>query len=267
LRGGRRRGPAKRAPKDIFSPGAKKEQKKPVVSPTPRNQPIAPPTSVTPPKVAGSDKGVKVEKEVVKPKVKTPQTEIKEPQEVKEVIETEKDIEEGDIEEGSKEIIADQIFGSKPKKTRGLKQIKKKEDNKNKDSNNQSDKAAALIEQSRQRAMQPIVEALIEKKEVKPIVTKKRRNTKTSYQPATRAKRLNRSRHMEYKYEMRKLLDDINVPEEHRSNLLGTIWAKGERKTASDAKDFLVEKMSEGAINEEQKSRLEKVIDDYTIRR
>ena len=263
MRGGRRRGPAKRAPKDIFSPGAKKEQKKPVVSPTtPRNQPIAPPTSITPPKVAGSDKGVKVEKEVVKPKVKTPQTEIKEPQEVKEVIETEKD-----IEEGSKEIIADQIFGSKPKKTRGLKQIKKKEDSKNKDSNNQSDKAAALIEQSRQRAMQPIVEALIEKKEVKPIVTKKRRSTKTSYQPATRAKRLNRSRHMEYKYEMRKLLDDINVPEEHRSNLLGTIWAKGERKTASDAKDFLVEKMSEGAINEEQKSRLEKVIDDYTIRR
>lgn len=72
---------------------------------------------------------------------------------------------------------------------------------------------------------------------------------------------------MEYKYEMRKLLVDINVPEEHRSNLLGTIWAKGERKTTNDAKDFLLEKMTEGAIDEDQKSRLEKVIDDYTIRR
>ena len=134
--------------------------------------------------------------------------------------------------------------------------------------NVKSDRAAALIEQSRQRAMQPVVsETIIEKQPVKPAITKKRRNTKTSYQPAARAKRLNRSRHMEYKYEMRKLLDDINVPEEHRSNLLGTIWAKGERKTTSDAKDFLLEKMSEGAINEEQKSRLEKVIDDYTIRR
>ena len=262
MRGGRRRGPAKRAPKDIFSPGAKKEPKKPVVAPTPRKQPIAPPIAITPPKVAGSDKEKKIEKELVKPKPKTSPTEVKKPQEVKKEVESEEK-----VEETSKEIIADQIFGSKPKKTRGLKQIAKKEDSKNKDLNIQSDRAAALIEQSRQRAMQPIVEKLIEKKEVKPVVTKKRRNTKTSYQPAARAKRLNRSRHMEYKYEMRKLLDDINVPEEHRSNLLGTIWAKGERKTASDAKDFLVEKMSEGAINEEQKSRLEKVIDDYTIRR
>ena len=72
---------------------------------------------------------------------------------------------------------------------------------------------------------------------------------------------------MEYKYEMRRLLQDIDVPEEHRSNLLGTIWAKGERQTTSDAKIFLEEKMTEGAIDEEQKSRLEKVIDDYTIRR
>ncbi len=261
MRGGRRRGPGKRAPKDIFRPGAKKEPKKPVVAPTPRNQPIAPPIAITPPKVAGSDKEKKIDKELVKPKPKTSTTEVK-PQEVKKEVEAEEK-----VEESSKEIIADQIFGSKSKKTRGLKQITKKEDSKNKDLNIQSDRAAALIEQSRQRAMQPIVETLIEKREVKPVVTKKRRNTKTSYQPAARAKRLNRSRHMEYKYEMRKLLDDINVPEEHRSNLLGTIWAKGERKTTSDAKDFLVEKMAEGAIDEEQKSRLEKVIDDYTIRR
>ena len=171
-------------------------------------------------------------------------------------------------EDTSKEIISDQILGNNPKKTRGLKQIKKKDDDKSKDLNVQSDRAAALIEQSKKRAMQPVVaESVAPKKTTKPVVTKRRRNTKTSYQPAARAKRLNRSRHMEYKYEMRKLLVDINVPEEHRSNLLGTIWAKGERKTTSDAKDFLVEKMSEGAIDEGQKSRLEKVIDDYTIRR
>ena len=116
--------------------------------------------------------------------------------------------------------------------------------------------------------MQPVAkESVVVKKTTKPAPTKRRRNTKTSYQPAARAKRLNRSRHMEYKYEMRKLLVDIDVPEEHRSNLLGTIWAKGERKTTVDAKDFLMEKMSEGAIDEVQKSRLEKVIDDYTIRR
>ena len=263
MRGGRRRGPAKRAPKDIFSPGAKKEQKKSVPAPPPRKQHISPPTMITPPKVAGSVKKIEVEKEVVKPKVKVPKPETNKVTEVKKEIASEKK-----IEQSSKEIIAEQIFGgSKTKKTRGLKQIKKKEVDKTKDPSAQSDRAASIIEQTRQKAMKPVTESVIVKKEVKPVVTKKRRNTKTSYQPAARAKRLNRSRHMEYKYEMRKLLDDINVPEEHRSNLLGTIWAKGERKTASDAKDFLVEKMTEGAINEEQKSRLEKVIDDYTIRR
>ena len=78
------------------------------------------------------------------------------------------------VEESSKEIIADQIFGSKPKKTRGLKQIKKKEDSKNKDSNNQSDKAAALIEQSRKRAMVPVPKPVVKEKVVKPAPRRRR---------------------------------------------------------------------------------------------
>ena len=256
---GRRRGPPRRAPKDIFSPGAKKEQKKPTPQPPPKVQPIAPPVAVQPPKVAGSDKKKKYDKEVVKTKKESVAIEEKT---------TEKVVIEENEEKISKDIIADQILSSKPKKSRGLKEIKKKESSNNKNLNVQSDRAAALIEQSRKRAMQPAPkESVVAKKTIKPAPTKRRRNTKTSYQPAARAKRLNRSRHMEYKYEMRKLLVDIDVPEEHRSNLLGTIWAKGERKTTVDAKDFLMEKMSEGAIDEVQKSRLEKVIDDYTIRR
>ena len=262
LRGGRRRGPPKRAPKNIFSPGAKKEQKKVVPQPPPKVQAIAPPKPITPPKVAGSVKEKKIEDKPAKPKKSIPIIMEKTTKKVENVVVKEID------EDTSKEIISDQILGNNPKKTRGLKQIKKKDDDKSKDLNVQSDRAAALIEQSKKRAMQPVVaESVTPKKTTKPVVTKRRRNTKTSYQPAARAKRLNRSRHMEYKYEMRKLLVDINVPEEHRSNLLGTIWAKGERKTTSDAKDFLLEKMSEGAIDEGQKSRLEKVIDDYTIRR
>lgn len=256
---GRRRGPPRRAPKDIFSPGAKKEQKKPTPQPPPKVQPIAPPVAVQPPKVAGSDKKKKLDKKVEKTK--------KDPVDIEEKANEKVVIGENE-EKLSKDIIADQILSSKPKKSRGLKEIKKKESSNNKNLNVQSDRAAALIEQSRKRAMQPAPkESVVAKKTIKPAPTKRRRNTKTSYQPAARAKRLNRSRHMEYKYEMRKLLVDINVPEEHRSNLLGTIWAKGERKTTVDAKDFLSEKMSEGAIDEVQKSRLEKVIDDYTIRR
>lgn len=256
---GRRRGPPRRAPKDIFSPGAKKEQKKPTPQPPPKVQPIAPPIAVRAPKVAGSEKKKELDKEVVKTK--------KEPVVIEEKT-TGKVVIEENVEKISKDIIADQILSGKSKKSRGLKEIKKKESSNNKNLNVQSDRAAALIEQSRKRAMQPAPkESVIAKKTIKPAPTKRRRNTKTSYQPAARAKRLNRSRHMEYKYEMRKLLIDIDIPEEHRSNLLGTIWAKGERKTTVDAKDFLMEKMSEGAIDEVQKSRLEKVIDDYTIKR
>ena len=96
---------------------------------------------------------------------------------------------------------------------------------------------------------------------------KKFRNKTSSYQPANRARRLDRSRHMEYKYEMRGLLVEIGVSEEFRSNLLATIWARGERQTTKDAKDFLQEKLDEGIIDDDQMKSLESVVDGYTIRR
>ena len=116
---GRRRGPPRRAPKDIFSPGAKKEQKKPTPHPPPKVQPIAPPIAVQPPKVAGSEKKKMFEQKVVKIKEKTVDN-----------TESSKKDEQVDIEDVeekiSKDIIADQILSSKPKKSRGLKEIKKR---------------------------------------------------------------------------------------------------------------------------------------------
>ena len=96
---------------------------------------------------------------------------------------------------------------------------------------------------------------------------KKFRSKTSSYQPANRARRLDRSRHMEYKYEMRGLLVEIGVPEEFRSNLLATIWARGERQTSNEAKDFLQEKLDEGIIDDDQMKSLASVVDGYTIRR
>jgi len=93
------------------------------------------------------------------------------------------------------------------------------------------------------------------------------RRRKSSFQPAARAKRLDRSRHMEYKYEMRGLLTELDIPEEHRSNILGTIWARGERLTAADAKEFISEKREQGVLTEDQDSTLKKVVDRYTVRR
>ena len=72
---------------------------------------------------------------------------------------------------------------------------------------------------------------------------------------------------MEYKYEMRGLLSEIGIEEEHRSNLLATIWARGARQTTNEAKQFLKEKLDEGIINDNQMTSLEKIVDGYTVRR
>ena len=92
------------------------------------------------------------------------------------------------------------------------------------------------------------------------------RNT-PKFQPATREKRLDRSRHMEYKYEMRGLLKELDVAEEHRSALLGSIWAKGERQTSDEAKQYIWDKLSEGILDEDQVTKLLGIVEDYTIRR
>ena len=72
---------------------------------------------------------------------------------------------------------------------------------------------------------------------------------------------------MEYKYEVRGLMVDIDIPEEHRSNILGTMWAKGERQTVTEAKEFLEGKHSEGIVSEEQLTKLSDILNKYTVRR
>ena len=135
-----------------------------------------------------------------------------------------------------------------------------------------SKKAQDIIDKSRARAMESLVKKAItpdstERPTVSATPKKRVRKAKNSFQPAERERRLDRSRHMEYKYEVRRLLVELNVDEEHRSSLLGTIWAKGERQTVSDAKDFLITKHSEGVIDEHQLETLNKVVDGYTVRR
>ena len=138
---------------------------------------------------------------------------------------------------------------------------------------NFSNRAQEIIDESKERAKsvpkpkniptEKVVEVPA-KPQPKP---KPRRPRSSSFQPASRAKRLDRSRHMEYKYEMRGLLEDMQIPDEHRSNILGTIWARGERQTALEAKQFISEKLQQGILDEEQESTLKSVVDRYTVRR
>ena len=82
-----------------------------------------------------------------------------------------------------------------------------------------------------------------------------------------RVKKLHRGKYMEFKYDVRRILEEEDVAEEHRSNVLGQTWAKGERQGVSDAKEFLDEKVSKGIISEECSSKIMKLIDSLTTRR
>ena len=243
-----RRRKAKSKPRDVFSGGSQNQRKEP--QKTPQNIPNSAkkPVAIRPPSKPSP-------KADLTPK---PQEEANSPKKAK-------------ITESSqtKEIIESQILGES-RKSIGLRNKEAAVDPEVKESAT-SKRAQDIIDKSRARAMESLVKKASENIEaVKPatVVTKKRtRKTKTSFQPAERKKRLDRSRHMEYKYEVRGLLVDLNVDEEHRSSILGTVWAKGERQTVSDAKEYLNTKLSEGVIDDIQLEALTKVVDNYTIRR
>ena len=177
------------------------------------------------------------------------------------------------------DVVESQILGVSRRKSIGL-QPRQEEPVEDSPAKAVSDKAQELIDDSKLRAKnekQPVVESVkvVEKSNIQTIPSKpkpkpaarKFRRRRNSYQPAARAKRLDRSRHMEYKYEVRGLMVDIGVEEEHRSNVLGSMWAKGERQNVAEAKEFLESKHSEGILTEEQFKKLSDVIDRYTVRR
>lgn len=80
-------------------------------------------------------------------------------------------------------------------------------------------------------------------------------------------KKLNRQRYNDYKYAARDILDDERVADEHRSNLLGQIWAKGERIGVEATMEFISEKEEQLIINEEIAQRLRDLVKALTTRR
>ena len=246
-----RRRRSKAVPKDIFGNAPNPPQaKKDVVNTPPSSKPVIPRAPTPPPSVEvienlPSDTGV-----------------------------------ESDTKEESSEIVEDevvesQILGVPRRKSIGLRP-REVTDVDDKEEEGPSHKAQELIDESKLRSEEEeeknvevkvvATETMVEVPKPKTPSPRKRRR-RTSFQPAARAKRLDRSRHMEYKYEMRGLLVDIDIPEEHRSNILGTIWARGERLTVADAKEFISEKCEQGVLTEEQEYTLRSVVDRYTVRR
>lgn len=80
-------------------------------------------------------------------------------------------------------------------------------------------------------------------------------------------KKLNRQKILAFKYFARDLLDDPNIPEEHRSNVLGQIIAKGERTSVDAAIEFIHLKRDELILTEEVANSLISEIKSMTTRR
>ena len=80
-------------------------------------------------------------------------------------------------------------------------------------------------------------------------------------------KKLNRQKYLEYKYAAKDILDNPNVPEEHRSNVLGQIWAKGERQGIDDCLAFIEQKEAELILPENVGDELRELVKRMTTKR
>ena len=80
-------------------------------------------------------------------------------------------------------------------------------------------------------------------------------------------KKLNRQKYLEYKYAAKDILDNPNVPEEHRSNVLGQIWAKGERQGIDECLEFIEAKETELILPTEVSQALRDLVKGMTTKR
>ena len=105
------------------------------------------------------------------------------------------------------------------------------------------------------------------KVEVKPDRRRRRRMDKKGGGRQKQEKKLNRQKYLEYKYAAKDILDNPNVPEEHRSNVLGQIWAKGERQGIDDCLDYIDQKEAELILPEEVGTELKNLVKRMTTKR
>lgn len=80
-------------------------------------------------------------------------------------------------------------------------------------------------------------------------------------------KKIKKEKILEFKYVARDILNNPDVPEEHRSNVLGQIIAKGERISIEAALEFIDQKNLELILTDEISDKLKSEIKSITTRR
>ena len=108
-----------------------------------------------------------------------------------------------------------------------------------------------------------------EEKSPKPVAKPKKpiRKTKKGGGKQPKQKKLNRRKQLEFRFDARAILDNSSVAEEHRSNIFGQIWAKGERIGIDSAIEYVSQKQQEGILTEDISNELVVLIKNYTIKR
>ena len=108
-----------------------------------------------------------------------------------------------------------------------------------------------------------------EEKSPKPVAKPKKpvRKTKKGGGKQPKQKKLNRRKQLEFRFDARAILDNSSVAEEHRSNIFGQIWAKGERIGIDSAIEYVSLKQQEGILTEDISNELVVLIKNYTIKR
>ena len=80
-------------------------------------------------------------------------------------------------------------------------------------------------------------------------------------------KKLNKQKILEFRYVARAILDNPDVPEEHRSNILGQMIAKGERISIESAIEFIEQKNLELILTDDIANQLKGEIKSISTRR
>jgi len=78
---------------------------------------------------------------------------------------------------------------------------------------------------------------------------------------------LNRRKYMYFKVDLREIMEEENVPDEHRANVLGSTWAKGERSGIGAALEYVNDKEEEGVLSEAAANRIRTVLKSYRTER
>ena len=111
-----------------------------------------------------------------------------------------------------------------------------------------------------------IKEKAIKEPQVK-VISKPFRKTKRGGGRQPKQQKLSRRKQLEFRFDARAILDSPDVAEEHRSNLFGQIWAKGERIGTDSAIEYIAEKEQEGILSRDVSDKLEALLKSYSTKR